>query len=36
MTVADGAFVGTSVKVGGDVREAVDPERVAALLQACG
>lgn len=36
MTVADGAFVGTSVKVGGTVDEAVDPERVAALLQACG
>ena len=36
MGAADGAFVGTSVKFGGDVREAVDPERVAALLQACG
>lgn len=36
MGAADGAFVGTSVKVGGDVREAVDPERVAALLEACG
>ncbi|MEC7233076.1 MAG: BtpA/SgcQ family protein, partial [Planctomycetota bacterium] len=36
MGAADGAFVGTSVKVGGDVGEAVDPARVAALLEACG
>ena len=35
MGAADGAFVNLGW-LGGDVREAVDPDRVAALLEACG
>ena len=36
LPVADGFIVGTSLKAGGDVKKAVDPKRVAALVAAIG
>jgi uncharacterized protein len=36
LPVADGFIVGTSLKVGGNVTNAVDPKRVAALVRAIG
>jgi len=36
LPIADGFIVGTSLKVGGDVKKPVDPKRVAALVRAMG
>lgn len=32
---ADGAIVGSSIKVGGQIHQRIDPQRAAALVQAC-